>query len=227
MSPGPSIAIGRANSPSPSRRIPALTWLIGRAMRKVKLAMRRIAVGISATISQKTLLRDFTACARSRSMPSSMTRSPRATSACARPARRGNSAARRIESSGEGGALDSIAWMASSALAMAADSARCASESGISSSERSVAANAARLARYASRKGASPATAYWRAVRSREATLAVSARLACVTLTAASTACSESAASFSNATAFAKSAKTSGAATIVKPSSSSDRKERG
>ncbi len=57
--------------------------------------------------------------------------------------------------------------------------------------------------------------------------LAVSARLACVTFTAPSTACSERAASLSKATAFAKSAKTSGAATIVKPMSSSDRKERG
>ncbi len=64
-------------------------------------------------------------------------------------------------------------------------------------------------------------------MRSSVTTLAVSVRLACVTFTAESTACSDSAASFSKPTAFEKSAKTSGAATIVNPMISSDRNERG
>ncbi len=127
--------------------MPELTWLMGRAMRKVKLAMSRIAVGMSATMSQKTLLRDLTACARSRSMSSSMTRSPSATRVCDRPESREKSAARRIERSGEGGEEDSMPWISSSSLAIAPASARCGSESAMSSIERSVAAKAARLAR--------------------------------------------------------------------------------
>ena len=117
-------------------------------MRKVKLAMSRIAVGMSATMSQKTLLRDFTACARSRSMLSSMTRSPSATRVCDRPESREKSAARRIERSGEGGEDDSMPWISSSSLAIAPGlGALRRRKAPCSSIERSVAAKAARLAR--------------------------------------------------------------------------------
>ena len=81
--------------------------------------------------------------------------------------------------------------------------------------------------RYASKNGASPATAYWRAERSIDTSVAISERLACVTFTAECTACSDRSLRRSKASAFKNSANSSGAATMVKPISSSDRKERG
>ena len=66
-----------------------------------------------------------------------------------------------------------------------------------------------------------------RAERSIEVTVVASERLACVTRTAECTACSDMPARRSKASAFDSSANSRGAATMMKPSSSSDRKERG
>jgi hypothetical protein len=110
---------------------------------------------------------------------------------------------------------------------MAATSERWSSDSAIASRLRMSATKPERLLRYASRNVLSPATAYCLAERSSDVIKGRSERLASVTRTAECTACSESAASFSNAITLVNSAKTSGAATIEKPMSSSDRNDFG
>jgi hypothetical protein len=193
----------------------------------VKDPINAMAVGMRTIISQNTLLRDWTACVRSCSIPSSMTWSPSRTSLWLRSTRRANCAGKRRESSGTGPICVMRVLIDASSRLMAATSERWSSDSAIASRLRMSATKPERLLRYASRNVLSPATAYCLAERSSDVIKGRSERLASVTRTAECTACSESAASFSNAITLVNSAKTSGAATIEKPMSSSDRNDFG